>query len=113
MTVLPNSLAAYGTVDLSRGQAAVLKAVCALHEAGRHPCDQDIAKRLSWPINRVTPRRLELQSLGTIYMAGHRIGPMGRRVAHWAPEPRQLTFWRQLHPRIKYEGKHTEFVDPK
>ena len=42
--------------------------------------DYDVAKRLGWPINCVTPRRLELECAGRVHrLTGHR-NETGRRV---------------------------------
>jgi hypothetical protein len=101
MTVVANSLHAFDAVGLNRGQASVLSAIRALHRPGepaaRQPSDQDIADWLAWGINRVTPRRGELQAAGRILRAGDKPGRFGLRVAVWAPTPEQLSFWKTLH----------------
>lgn len=97
MTVQPNSLAAYDTVDLSSRQAEVFGAIRDLHRLGRKPSDQDVAVWLDLPINSVTGRRGELHEQGLIVLAEHKKGPTGRKVAVWAPSPVQLSFWESLH----------------
>lgn len=90
MTITPESLAAFDTVDLTARQAEVLRAVVRLHGEGARPCDQDIADALGWPINRVTGRRGELLDLGRIVEAGRKRNALGNRVRIWAPVPKQL-----------------------
>lgn len=96
MPVQPNSLAALDGVDLSARQAEVLEAIALLHARGRQPSDQDVAAWLGWTINRVTPRRGELQDHGLVLMAGHKTAATGRKVAYWAPTPTQLSFWNTM-----------------
>jgi hypothetical protein len=52
--------------------------------------DQQLAMRLGWPINCVTPRRGELVELGVVVRADLRKGPTGRLVSVWRPVDRQL-----------------------
>ena len=48
------------------------------------PCtDQQIADSLGWPINRVTPRRGELEKKDIIIDAGKVRGPSGRYAHVW------------------------------
>ncbi len=89
MTVHPHSLAAYELVDLGARQAEVLDAIFELHARGWRPSDQDLADWLGWTINRITPRRGELEALGLILLAGDKIGDAGRKVSCWAPAPTQ------------------------
>ncbi len=91
MAVARESLMAYDTVDLSVRQRQVLAAIVALHSEGKRPCDQDIADRLGWPINRVTGRRGELLDAGKIVQAGRKFNALGNRVKVWMPVPRQLS----------------------
>ena len=42
--------------------------------------DYDVAKRLGWPINCVTPRRLELEAAGRLRRWGQERQDAGRRV---------------------------------
>ena len=88
--VTHTSLEAYDSVDLNARQGDVMRAIQALHAAGRRPCDQDIAARLGWTINRVTPRRGELETFGLVFCTCLKIGPTGRRVSVWAPTPEQM-----------------------
>lgn len=90
MPVTQTSLEALDTVDVTAGQKAVALAIRELHAARARPCDQDVAARLEWTINRVTPRRGELEEMGLVYRAGFKTGPMGRRVSVWAPPATQL-----------------------
>lgn len=49
-----------------------------------YPCtDQDIATHLGWPINRVTPRRGELEKLNLIESDGKKKTPSGRSAHTW------------------------------
>jgi hypothetical protein len=52
--------------------------------------DVEIAKRLDWTINRVTPRRKELQQLGLIVHVGEKVGEFGHPNAVWAVNARAL-----------------------
>jgi len=46
--------------------------------------DREIAEKLQWPINRVTPRRGELVDAGHIESAGVFLDPAsGRKVNYW------------------------------
>ena len=50
----------------------------------RQPCtDQQIAEALGWPINRVTPRRGELEKGGVIVSAGKVRTSSGRNAHSW------------------------------
>lgn len=90
MPVAQTSLEALDTVDVTTGQKAVLLAIRELHADRARPCDQDVAARLRWTINRVTPRRGELEVRGLVYRAGFKRGPTGRRVTVWAPPATQM-----------------------
>lgn len=90
MAVTLTSLAAYDSVELNARQADVLAAIRALHEAGRHPSDQDLAEALGWSINRVTPRRGELVAYGEVVRTGTKIAKTGRVVMTWMPATQQL-----------------------
>lgn len=89
MTVLATSREAFKSVDLTARQADVMRALEALWAARSEPCDQDIAGFLDWPINRVTPRRGELEALGLIVRGGIKRGPSGRKTSWWRRMPRQ------------------------
>ena len=64
----------------------VLEAVFALGEA----TDHEVAARLEWEINRVIPRRRELQELGLIVKAGEKTGGYGLKNILWKVDPVQL-----------------------
>lgn len=50
----------------------------------RQPCtDQQISEALGWPINRVTPRRGELERKGIVVSAGKVKTSSGRRAHAW------------------------------
>lgn len=66
-------------VNLARRQAEVLKAIRALKQA----TDKDLVAYLQWPINCVTPRRLELVRMGKVMERGE-IVQDGRRATTWA-----------------------------
>lgn len=86
MPVQATSLAAYDSVALGARQAEVLAAITELGEC----TDQQIADRLGWTINRVTPRRGELEEAGLVIRTAVRPGPTGRKVSVWRITPRQL-----------------------
>lgn len=86
MAVTKTTLEAYDSVDLTERQAEVLGALERLREAS----DQELAAALDWPINRVTPRRGELQALGLVHRARLKPGETGRTVSVWGLVPRQL-----------------------
>ena len=102
MPVRPLSLEAFGTVDLTAGQAAVLAAIGQLLAEGVKPTDQAVALRLGWAINRVTPRRGELVEQQRIYKAGVVKGWTGRRMAWWQLWPSRV----QLE---MFSGKEIDF----
>jgi hypothetical protein len=66
--------------NLPDTQFMVLKAISELLVCN----DREIAERLNWPINRVTPRRGELETSGHIIQAGiYPDSRTGRRVNFW------------------------------
>jgi hypothetical protein len=77
------SLDAYLSITpkhLCHAQKMVHEAIARMGEA----TDKDIADRLRWPINRVTPRRGELQSMNRIRCIGERKDDQtGRRMMIW------------------------------
>ncbi len=85
MPVQPTSRWAYEEVDLNARQAEVMGALKELGEAS----DQEIAERLGWTINRVTPRRGELEEMHLVVRARLKIGPFGHKVSVWRPVLRQ------------------------
>lgn len=79
---LDTSRSAYHSVipKLNEKQAAVL----AVLEASTVPLnDREIADKLGWTINRVTPRRGELCDMGKVVDAGKRKGASGRDAYQW------------------------------
>lgn len=85
MPVIATSLEAFDSVDLPARQAEVLGALRELGEAS----DQEIAEHLGWTINRVTPRRGELEIRGLVMRRRLKRGRTGRKVSVWAPTPVQ------------------------
>jgi predicted ArsR family transcriptional regulator len=71
---------AYNSLDrLNEKQKAVLQII-----RKHQPCtDQQIAAILQWPINRVTPRRGELEKKGVIVDAGKTKTSSGRQAHVW------------------------------
>jgi hypothetical protein len=96
MPVVPNSLAAYDSLDLAGRQRQVLEAIWRLHEARARPSDQDIARHLGLPINCITGRRGELCDLGLVLPGRMKTAASGRRVQCWQPRPVQLSFFQWL-----------------
>ena len=84
--VRPLSVEALRSVDAETRREEVMAALLELHGAGIHVSDQDIAIRLGWPINCVTPRRGELVTEQRIFRAGTKRSQLSRRrVAVWEP----------------------------
>jgi len=51
---------------------------------GRPFCNAELADRLGWPINCITPRVKELRDRGILVDAGKKPGPpAGRKVHYW------------------------------
>lgn len=75
------SLEAYWNLDnVSGKRKVVFEAIKELGEA----CNLDIAYKLHWPINRITPRTNELVKLGLVVEAKKDITPLtGKRVIFW------------------------------
>lgn len=80
MTVAQTSLFAYGTIkDLGDKQQKVYDKIDEMQ-----PCsNEQIAKALGWPINRVTGRVTELSKLGVIEVIEIGLGTTGRPVKLW------------------------------
>lgn len=74
------SLEAYRSVKgLNDKQQTVL-----IYIHGHPDCtDNDIAHGLNWEINRVTPRRGELEKLGWVVSSGYVLLPSRRRAHTW------------------------------
>lgn len=79
MTVQPTSRWAYETVEVAARQQDVIGALRELGEA----TDQQIAERLNWTINRVTPRRGELVAMNLAALARLGFNASGRKVSYW------------------------------
>lgn len=83
MTVQDTSREAYDFIKplLGERQREVL---VVLEDSTVKLCNQDIADRLGWPINTVTPRVKELREMGMVEES-HRApyGPTGRTVMFW------------------------------
>lgn len=78
-----NSHAAYNSIrdKLGPKQLEVLRVI---QSAKRPVCDSEIAKHLGWSINRITPRRGELEDLGKIRKAFKAVNPAtNTRVDYW------------------------------
>ena len=75
-----SSLPAYQEQGKDYCRSIVLTAIKKLQ-----PCtDKQIAEFLQWPINRITPRRLELQTNGTVALAKKDTDPESKRlVSFW------------------------------
>lgn len=76
------SIAAYReiTPTLSERQQKVFECVKSF---GRPCCDYEIAQRLGWPINSVTPRRGELLDAQKIEFAKQDKSPTGHKAVFW------------------------------
>lgn len=82
----------YSLVKVNQKQKMVLDTIKQIY-----PCtDQDIATKLDWPINRVTPRRGELEKLSLIESKGKQLTSSGRRAHAWQPifhKPQQISLF--------------------
>ncbi len=74
--VHPNSIEAYHGIDLTKRQAAVVRALSFLGDA----TDLQIANHLKISINRVTGRITELREKGAVIEVGTAKGLYGKRV---------------------------------
>lgn len=90
MTATYLSKEALDSVDVPARQAEVLAAIEQLGRDAGRPSDQDIARHLGWTINRVTPRRGELEKAGLIVEAGTKRNAFNRQVQCWRIAPAQL-----------------------
>ena len=54
-----------------------------LRRAKRPVTNREIAHKLQWEINRVTPRVLELREMGLVEQAGDRVDDTGRTAMCW------------------------------
>ena len=74
------SLNAYESIkpDLGKKQQDVLEVI------ENHPnlCNYEIAEKLGWPINRVTPRCKELREFGFVVDNGKKTCPSTNRESH-------------------------------
>lgn len=64
---------------INPSQQQVLEAIARLGAC----TDQEVAEKLNWPINRVTPRRHELMRANLVEHAGKTRNPIGRTVNIW------------------------------
>ena len=64
-----SSLDAYEAIKDVKAQSQ-RKVYQTIFNANKPLCDRDIADMLGWTINRVTPRRNELESMGKIISVG-------------------------------------------
>jgi len=79
------SLASWSEFDDDKLSDRQLDVIDAIIKAGRPVCNYELAGRLAWPINCVTPRVNELVNRGVLVDAGKRPGP---------PAGRDVHFWR-------------------
>lgn len=72
MTINQSSLEAFELVrsELGKNQAKVLWAINILNKHNIPASDRQIASLLKWSINRVVPRRNELEKANRIYSSG-------------------------------------------
>ncbi len=86
------SLLAYISIqpELNQKQAEVLRAIQELNEHSGPCTDLEIAHHLGWAINRITPRRKELQEQGYISPAGRRLQETGRSAITWVATQTQI-----------------------
>ena len=68
--------------DVVSGLSAKQAAVWGVFREGAMLCDLEVAARLGWAINRVTPRRGELVDLGLLELRGKQ-RYKGRRRCFW------------------------------
>src|ERR1700694_832537 len=81
------SLFAYAiaTKDLGKKQKEVLDALRYFPDA----TNAELAQKLGWPVNRITPRALELRGMGLVMEAGRRRCKVTGSTAH---------AWKAKHP---------------
>lgn len=83
MTVAETSREAYFQMDqmsLGRKQRAVLAFIRKYGPLN----NRQLSERMGWPINRITPRVLELRELGLVVSAGKETDPTtGLRAEQW------------------------------
>ena len=79
MTVRDTSLEAYATVKITEAQKKVLGVFRTIEKP---LCNSQVAYYLEWPINRITPRVLELRNMGILVEAGKK-KVNGRNVHLW------------------------------
>jgi hypothetical protein len=91
------SLWAYAraTQDLGAKQKEVLDALRFFPDA----TNAEIAAHLKWPVNRITPRCLELRKMGLIFDAGRRTCKVTGSTAH---------AWRAKHPVLPPAREETK-----
>ena len=102
MGIADTSLHAYALASqhLGKTQKAVLDALRYFPDA----TNAEIAARLSWPINRVTPRMGELRKQGLVLEAGRRMCKVTSGTAH---------AWKAKHPVLPPAFPQKEVQKPK
>lgn len=92
-----NSLIAYDSIKpaLNKNQSIVLNNLRIYGPASNY----ELAKRIGWDINCVTPRTGELKSMGRIDAQFDRIGHKGRPETVWAYVPEEV--WQAKRPLQK------------
>lgn len=80
------SLEAYASImeRLPDSRKAVYEVICRWAMKGQALSDKDIASQLSWTINRVTPRRGELEKSKCIVSSGY-VHIDGKKMHTWLP----------------------------
>lgn len=103
------SIDAYNSLsDLNAKQFSVYGAIKLLTEKGKRCSDQDIAKFLDWTINRVTPRRGELEGQGLIESAGIVKNENGRQCHIWKIKEQLKPMEKVENPILKEYKKFLE-----
>ncbi len=90
MTMHPNSLDAYASLNLTERQGEVLK-VFTLYPWARLT-DRQVAKSLGWEVHRVDPRIGELTDMGILEECDRIMGPCGRMVRVSRIRPKETLF---------------------
>lgn len=79
------SLPAYheAQVKINEKQQRVLQIIKGFTTFKGKVNDAEIAEKLGWPINRVTPRRGELLEAGVVESAGKHLDPITKRTVNY------------------------------
>jgi len=88
--VATTSKEAYASIQdrLGEKQQLVLGALEELNVG----CNDEIARQLGWPINRVTGRVNEIRKMGRIELAFIKPGTYGKNVKYWRVAPPESHF---------------------